>query len=129
MILGAIFIGFNRQGIDVLAIRLIVVGGGLVLGWTLSDAGIRHSAICSPGIACVRGYVSGVLFGGLVVALMLGAVAIPVRLLMDKGPRKLKPELRWAIVSSFVKRRPIVSLLVGGTLVLLLALFADFGAP
>jgi|GEM_PF-4470707 hypothetical protein len=90
-----VLLGLARQGVDVLAIRLLVSAEALFLGDLLARAASHTALICVGPVDCFDTVLLGAVGFGLYGAVLLGLVAFPATLLWNRGVGNLRPEMPW----------------------------------
>jgi hypothetical protein len=95
-----LLLGVGRQGIDVLALRVLLVAPMVVIEVIVGRHLHASFPLCSDsqGVTCIQSLTVAVLFGGFSLAIILAAIAIPTTILWRKGVRHLRPELPWSRV-------------------------------
>jgi len=98
IILCGLVLGAGRQGVDVLVLRLLLVGPMALIAWVLGAQLHESSALCTDveGVSCIQGLATGVLFGGFFVAVALSLVAFPTTIVWSRRFASLRPELPWS---------------------------------
>ncbi len=89
-----VILGLGRQGIDLLAMRLLIVSAVVISGWIAISHWLHHAAVCTSTLGCGQGLVLGTLFGAAVCALLLAVIAVPIAMVWNKGFAGLAPEFR-----------------------------------
>lgn len=95
VLISGLIVGIGRQGVDVLLLRLFFVATGLFAGTVLGELRLGRVTMCSTPPECVRSGLTGVLGAGLVGAVILALVAIPVTVAWSRGVAGLRPEIHW----------------------------------
>ena len=90
ILVAGVVLGIGRQGVDLLALRVIIAAIALPAGWLVG----AHSATCGS-LVCVQGRLVGGAFIVLLTALSLGLVAVPTTLLWNRASVGLRPEFAW----------------------------------
>ena len=101
----AIVVGIGRQGIDVLALRLVATGVAVPFGWVAGGEAVHLAPLCPALQQCDLLWV-GLVSLGLLLALILAIVSIPTSIMWNRGLAKMKPEIvlaprtwwHWAII-------------------------------
>lgn len=89
-----ILLGIGRQGIDFLAIRLLIAAFVLLLGWVVGGNLRQHAAVCGSVSDCQH-LALGIVFGAILVVPLLAVVAVPATIVWNRGLAALRPELDW----------------------------------
>jgi hypothetical protein len=97
-ILCGLVLGAGRQGVDVLVLRLLLVGPMAPIAWVLGAQLHGSTALCTDveGVSCIQGLTTAVLFGGFIVAVVLSVIAFPTTIVWSRKFASLRPELPWS---------------------------------
>jgi hypothetical protein len=100
ILLCVLVLGFGRQGVDVLVLRLLLVGPMALIAWFLGALLHESRPLCTDveGISCIQGLATAALFGGSLVAVVLSVIAIPTTIVWTRRFASLRPELPWSRV-------------------------------
>lgn len=100
VILCGLILGAGRQGLDVLLLRLLVVGPMALVAWVLGAQLHETRPLCPDlqGVSCIQGFATAGLFGGFLVAIVLSVIAFPTTLVWTRKFASLRPELPWTRV-------------------------------
>lgn len=124
VLVGGLLLGCGRQGIDLLAIRVLLAFSAVFVITELDHTATQVA--CSGAADCVRLTLIAVLGLGLVSA-FFGVVVIPVTMIWNRGVRSLTPEFAWHRLPLRTRRQWVVVVLVG--VILLVALYLLLGIP
>ncbi len=122
-----VVVGIGRQGIDLLAVRLLIVSVSVVAGWVAVSRYLHHTSICTATPGCTQGIALGIVFGAVVMAIFLALIAVPATLLWNRGAKSLAPEFHWRVLKPRSWWQWV--LLVLGVLVILFAIQFALGIP
>jgi hypothetical protein len=119
-----VLIGFGRQGIDVLIMRLLGGALGLPIGGLLAQL-TKHDSVCQGPQSCFQLIVLVFGFLTIILAAAMGLIALPTTILWRHGVSGLRPERRWPW-----PRSPVQWIIVGvsGAFVLIASMFG-LGIP
>jgi hypothetical protein len=100
IILCGLVLGAGRQGVDVLVLRLLLVGPMALIAWLLGALLHESRPLCTSveGVSCIQGLATAALFGGFLVAIVLSVIAIPTTIVWTRRFASLRPELPWSRV-------------------------------
>ena len=90
LLIAGVILGIGRQGIDLLALRVIVAAIALPAGWVVGP----HAPTCGT-LLCLQERLVALEFIALLTAVALGFVAIVTSLLWNRGSGSLRPEFPW----------------------------------
>jgi hypothetical protein len=94
-----VLVGFGRQGIDVLATRLLAAALGLPLGLLIGLLA-RHDSVCQGQQGCFQAGVFGIVVLTVLLAAVMAVPALSSTIVWRRGIAGLEPELRWPWPSS-----------------------------
>ena len=92
VLVGGVLLGCGRQGIDLLAVRVLLAFSAVFVVTELDHTATQVA--CSGATECVRTALLAVLGLGLVSA-FFGVLVVPVTVIWNRGFRSLAPEFAW----------------------------------
>jgi hypothetical protein len=97
IILCGLILGAGRQGVDVLLLRLLLVGAMALPAWILGTQLHESRPLCTDlqGVSCIQEWATEVLFGGFLVAVAFSVIAFPTTIVWNRRFASLRPELPW----------------------------------
>lgn len=124
VLVGGLLLGCGRQGIDLLAVRVLLAFSAVFVVTELDHTATQVT--CSGASECVRAALLAVL-GLSLVSAFFGAVVIPVTMIWNRGFRSLAPEFAWHRLKDRPKRLWVILVVVG--VILLAAFYLSLGIP
>lgn len=124
VLVGGLLLGCGRQGIDLLAVRVLLAFTAVFVVTELDHTATQVT--CSGASECVRAALLAVL-GLSLVSAFFGAVVIPVTMVWNRGFRSLAPEFAWHRLKDRSKRLWVIVVVVG--VILLAAFYLSLGIP
>jgi hypothetical protein len=123
ILVGGLLIGCGSQGIDLLAVRVLLAFSAVLVITELDHTAVNRVSCAGFG-ECAR---LTVLFGsGLVlVSFIFGLVVVPVTMIWNRGFRSMAPEFEWRRLTT---RQWVLVVVVGLSLLVALYLLLDIPA-
>jgi hypothetical protein len=118
VVVTGVLLGVGRQGIDVLAVRLIAASMAVLAA---------NPAQCVGPAGCFHAYEIGVVGFGLFGTVLFGLFAIPINVIWNRGLGSLRPEFGWQRLAHLRQWRWIVLWLAIGALIA--AFYISLGIP